>query len=222
MIVPLATLTGLIIAVWARAWYGERAALVSVLLWSCCPTVLANAALVTHDLPLAAAWMATLLALVRFAERPSWRTALVFGATLGVAQLTKLTAVVLGPLGAVLWFVLRVGAHAKSTDGTNPSVKRAPLVAFWLAALATSLLVVNAGYLFRGTCTSLKALPLASGRLQAVQRAMSPFGGLPIPLPRDYVTAADRLAQDLERKHPVFLDGEWSYRPFAQIGRAHV
>ena len=243
MIVPLATLTGLIIAVWARAWYGERAALVSVLLYCCCPTVLANAALVTHDLPLAAAWMATLLALVRFAERPSWRTALVFGATLGVAQLTKLTAVVLGPLAVVLWFVLRAGSPNQTTvwlgsalrrpqrvgaalislfwgprsvDPSHPAERRSQLVAFWLAALAVSLLVVNAGYVFRGTCTSLKALPLASGRLQAVQRAMSPFGGLPIPLPRDYVTAADRLAQDLERKHPVFLDGEWSDRPFAR------
>ena len=233
MIVPLATLTGLIVAVWARAWYGERAALVSVLLWSCCPTVLANSALVTHDLPLAAAWMVTLFALVRFAERPSWRSALLFGAVLGVAQLTKLTALVLGPLGVVLWFVLRVGSPNKSMDDARThaasleslvgdrvrnraSTKRSQLVAFWLTALAVSLLVVNAGYLFRGTCTSMRALPLASSRLQVVQRAMSPFGWMPVPLPRDYLAAADRLAQDLERKHPVYLDGEWSDRPFAR------
>ena len=216
MIVPLATLTGLIVAAWARAWYGERAALVSVLLWSCCPTVLANAALVTHDLPLAAAWMATLYALVRFAERPAWRGALWFGLALGVAQLTKLTAVILGPLAIVLWFVLRVGLPNKTVDTSNTPAKRSQLVAFWLAALATSLLVVNAGYWFRGTCTSLKFLPLASGRLQVVQRVLSPLNWLPIPLPRDYVTAADRLAQDLERKHPVYLDEEWSDRPFAR------
>ncbi|MEK6260873.1 MAG: glycosyltransferase family 39 protein [Planctomycetota bacterium] len=233
MIVPLATLTGLIVAVWARAWYGERAALISVLLWSCCPTALANAAIVTHDLPLTAAWMATLFALVRFAERSSWRTALVFGAALGAAQLTKLTALVLGPLGVVLWFVLRagslvedaasirtdagsVGHDSDSCAGPKTSAKRGQFVAFWFSALAASLLVVNAGYLFRGTGTSIKALPLASSRLQAVQRAMSPCGWLPVPLPRDYVTAADRLAQDLERKHPVYLDGEWSDKPFAR------
>ncbi len=232
MIIPLATLTGLIIAVWARAWYGERAALVSVLLWSCCPTVLANSALVTHDLPLAAAWMASLFALVRFAERPSWRSALWFGAALGVAQLTKLTALVLGPLGIALWFVLRVGlprvADAASirTDagsvghdsyfcaGPKTTARRGQMAALWLFALTVSLLVVNAGYLFRGTCSSLKALPLASSRLQAVRHAMSLLGGLPVPLPRDYLTAADRLAQDLERKHPVYLDGEWRDQPF--------
>ncbi len=245
MIVPLATLTGLIVAVWARAWYGERAALVSVLLWTCCPTVLANAALVTHDLPLTAAWMATLLALVRFAERPSWRGALWFGAALGVAQLTKLTALILGPLSIVLWFVLRWPAQIRDQalrnselagtpfnphrDAIRPipnsevpdptslhgSEKRGRVAALWCAALAVSLLVVNAGYLFRGTCTSLKAVPLASGRLQGVQRAMGPLGGLPIPLPLSYLTAADRLAQDLERQHAVYLDGEWGNRPFA-------
>lgn len=216
MIVPLATLTGLIVAAWARAWYGERAALVSVLLWSCCPTILANAALVTHDLPLAAAWMASLFSLARFAERPSWCRALSFGTALGIALLTKLTALVLGPLGLALWFVLRAGSPGKATDAMQTPEKRSTVAVYWLAALVASLLVVNAGYLFRGTGTSMKAQPLASSRLQAVQQALSPLGWLPVPLPRDYLAAADRLAQDLERQHPVYLDGEWSDRPFAR------
>lgn len=216
MIIPLATLTGLIVAVWAKAWYGERAALVSVLLYCCSPTVLANAALVTHDLPLAAAWMATLFALVRFAEQPSWRSAILFGAILGATQLTKLTALILGPLSILLWLVLRIGSPNGTADATNAPVKRSQVLAFWLASLTVSLLVVNTGYLFRESFPSMKALPLASSRLQAVQRAMSPCGWIQVPLPRDYVTAADRLAQDLERKHPVYLDGEWSDQPFAR------
>ena len=36
MIIPLLSLTGVAIVFWSRAWYGERAALVSVLLWTCC------------------------------------------------------------------------------------------------------------------------------------------------------------------------------------------
>lgn len=219
MIVPLATLTGLIVVVWARAWYGEPAAMVSVLLSCCCPTVLANAAIVTHDLPLAAAWVATLFALVRFAERPSWRGALLFGVALGVAQLTKLTALVLGPLCIVLWFVLRVGSRQQTAD-VMPTAARLggfrQVAKFWLIAVLVALLVVNVGYLFRGTATSLNGLVLSSNRLQSVQRMLRPFGGLPVPLPRDYVAAADRLALDLERKHPVYLDEEWSDRPFAR------
>ena len=244
MIIPLATLTGLILALWGRAWYGERAAFLSVLLFSCCPTVIANAAIVTHDLPLAAAWIATLFALVRFAERPSWRGAVLFGAVLGIAQLTKLTALVLAPVCVLVWFVLRwrTVRAAASTGLTTPTrsvsegvelnsaispsltlrvgvesrVELRTLARQWLAALAVALLVINASYLFRGTGTALKDVPFASGRMVSVQRALAVLGGCPVPLPRDYIAAFDRLALDLERKHPVYLDGEWRDRPFAR------
>ena len=244
MIIPLATLTGLILALWGRAWYGERAAFLSVLLFSCCPTMIANAAIVTHDLPLATAWIATLFALVRFAERPSWRGALLFGAVLGVAQLTKLTAVLLGPVCVVVWFVLRwpvvrgegnasltTPTHSVSEDargiiaksssltqrvGVASRAERSVLAQQWLAAIIVALLVINASYLFRGTGTALKDVPFASGRMVAAQRALAIVGRCPVPLPRDYIAAFDRLAMDLERKHPVYLDGEWRDRPFAR------
>jgi Dolichyl-phosphate-mannose-protein mannosyltransferase len=229
MIIPLATLTGLVVVLWARSWYGERAALVSAVLWMSCPTILANAAIVTHDLPLAAAWILTLWTLVRFAEKPSWQRSLGFGAALGVAQLTKLTALVLGPLSILLWLVLRVSVRqskeakllaapdsiaSKNSAVTPQSWKSS--VKYWATALLTALLVLNAGYLFRGTGTSLGSLAFSSDRFQSVQQALLSVGGLPVPLPRDYVAAMDRLAQDLERQHPVYLDGEWSVRPFAR------
>jgi hypothetical protein len=240
MIIPLMSLTGVAVVLWSRAWYGERAALASVLLWTCCPTILANAAIVTHDLPLAAAWTLTLLALVRFAERPSWQRASLFGVMLGIAPLAKLTGLILLPLSVALWFVLRfridrtvgvdakasgaVGAMASVGVGTRASgpddghdgpirLSRGRVLVRWLAALAVSLMVLNAGYLFRGTGTSLGSLNPASPRLQAVQRAASGIGGLPVPLPREFIGALDRLAQDLESQHPVFLDGTWSDHP---------
>ena len=246
MIVPLATLTGLILAAWGRAWYGERAAFLSVLLFCCCPTVIANAAIVTHDLPLAAAWLTALFTLVRFAERPTWRTALVFGAALGIAQQTKLTALALGPLSVVVWFILRWRSAnpsgSESMASVGPEVQkekeeaetcgrafrrgqetraeqvetRAELARYWFAAILVALFVVNASYLFRGTGTALKDVPFASGRMIAMQRAFGVVGWSPVPLPRDYIAAFDRLAQDLERKHPVYLDGEWRDRPFAR------
>ncbi len=224
MIIPLLSLTGVAVVLWSRAWYGERAALVSVLLWTCCPTVLANAAIVTHDLPLAAAWTLTLLALVRFAEHPSWRRALLFGVALGIAPLAKLTGLVLVPLSVVLWFMLRgwcrrsdaVGDNTPVPDGSAVSKlhTRGRLLVRWLTALAVSLAVLNAGYLFRGTGASLGSLKLASSRLQAIQRATSGLSSLPVPLPVEFIGALDRLAQDIERQHPVYLDGEWSDRPF--------
>lgn len=219
-IIPLATATGLAIVFWSRSWYGERAALVSLALWTCCPTVLANASIVTHDLPLAAVWTMALLALVRFAEQPSWPRAFRFGLLLGLAPLAKLTGLLLLPLGLVLWFVLRIGgrqptevpdpSQSKSKSTPQPSLR---IVGLWAGALLISLTVINACYLFRGTGTALGSLKVNSSQLLAVQKSVA---GLPVPLPTDFVAALDRLAQDLERRHPVYLDGEWSDRPFAR------
>jgi hypothetical protein len=212
MIVPLATLTGLAIVVWSRSWYGERAALISVLLWMCCPTALANSAIVTHDLALAAFWTMTLLALVRFAERPTWRRAILFGVFLGLAPLTKLTGLILVPLSIVLWFELRWRSFENTVVNGH---SRRSVVLQWFVALSMSLVVINACYLFRGTGAPLGGLKLASSRLQAVQQ-VDGLKCLPVLLPTDFVAALDRLSQDLERRHPVYLDGEWSDRPFVR------
>ena len=227
MIIPLATMTGLAIAVWSRAWYGDRSALVSVLIWTCCPTAIANASIVTHDLPLAAFWVITVLALARFAEDGTWQRAVQFGAALGAALLTKLTAVILIPLCIVLWFILRIKqatpsdsiqAAAGSRMSAIAAVARLScwkLITRWIGALGLAVLMINACYLFRGSGTALGDLKLSGSQLQAMQQAASSIGWLPIPIPRDYVAAIDRLAQDLDRKHPVYLDGEWRDRPFS-------
>ena len=214
MIIPLMTVTGVAVVAWSRSWYGDRAALVCLLLWTCCPTILANASIVTHDLPLAAAWTLTLLALVRFAERPSWSRACLFGVALGMAPLIKLTGVILVPLSVLLWLVLRAGLkYPVSSVAATIAIpaSRSRLLGHWAGALLVSLLVINAGYLFRGSGVALGALKLSSAQLQTIQRVIP---GLPSPAPRDFVAALDRLAQDLERRHPVYLDGEWRDQPF--------
>lgn len=219
MIIPLASITGLAIAWWSRMWFGVRAGLISTLLWTCCPTALANSAIVTHDLPLAAVWTLTLLSLVRFAANPSYVRALVFGALLGLAPLIKLTGIILGPLSVILWFVLRLRGPGH-LDGVRSTVQRTPagpsrreIVMQWSAALAMSLFVIHAGYLFREALVPLGELKLASSQMKALQHIG--IGWLPVPAPRDFIAAVDRLAQDLERQHPVYLDGAWSDRPFA-------
>lgn len=220
MIIPLATITGLAVVLWSRSWYGDRAALLSLALWTCCPTVLANASIVTHDLPLAAVWTLALLALVRFAEGPSWPRSLGFGLLLGLAPLAKLTGLLLLPLSLVLWFVLRVGRRpseplpdADSSRAKTAAQSSLHIAGMWAVALLTSLAVINACYLFRGTGSALGSLKVNSSQLLAIQKSAA---SVPVPLPTDFVAALDRLAQDLERRHPVYLDGEWSDRPFAR------
>ena len=226
MIIPCAALTGLVIAAWTRAWYGERAAILAVLLWVCCPTALANSAIVTHDLPLTAAWLVTLFTLVRFAEKPSWRRSVQFGAALGIAILTKLTAIILIPLCIVLWFVLRLKPSTSSTTNVPLAERQIPdselmpapnwlvLAAQFLAAFGFSIFLINACYLFQGTFGTIASLKFVSPQMISVQDSMSSLGWLPVPFPPDFIAAFDRLAQDLERSHPVYLNNTLSSEPF--------
>ena len=218
MIIPCAAVTGLVIAVWTRAWYGDKAAIVAVLLWTCCPTGLANSVIVTHDAPLAAAWLLTLWRLVRFSENRSWRNALLFGAALGMALLTKLTAVILIPLSVVLWFVLGSPGTATTTTEISPadSSKPGEKVPFWMlllkwgSAFGMALLIINLCYLFQGCGTTLGSMKFDSPQMLSLQASLAWF---PVPLPVNFVAAFDRLAQDLERFHPVYLDSNWSIEP---------
>lgn len=212
MIVPMATFMGVIIVVWARHWFGERSAILSLLLFVCCPTTLANSAIVTHDLPLAAAWLATLFFFTRFAESTTWQTAIAFGLSLGIALLCKLTAVILVPLSIILWFVIRLPESQPMKTSTG-SIRN--IILTWGLSFLVAIFVVNAGYLFRGVCIPLNSLTFSSGRLSQLQSQFNPIGNIPVPIARDYVAAVDRLMLDLERQHPVYLDGEWSDHPFA-------
>ena len=226
MIIPCAALTGWVIAIWTRAWYGESAAIVAVLLWACCPTALANSAIVTHDMPLTAAWLVTLSLLVRFAEKPCWRRSLQFGAALGIAILTKVTAIILIPLCVVLWFVLRFKSSntitmnvplAESQIGAadlTPVPTAMVLIAQWATAFGFSVFLINACYLFHGTGRAIGLLNFVSPQMNAVQQSLSWLGLVPVPFPTDFIAAFDRLAQDLNRVHPVYLDNEWRNKPF--------
>ncbi len=76
--------------------------------------------------------------------------------------------------------------------------------------MATSLLILNAGYLFRGSFSSLKSYDLQSSTLRGLSQRLASIGWFRVPLPRDYVEGIDHQRQVMEQQHPVFLDGQWS------------
>src|SRR6185436_16801921 len=104
---------------------------------------------------------------------------LVFGLTLGTALLTKFSALTLYPITGVLALV----ASLRGPGRGRP-------FAVLAGAAVLSLLVVNAGYLGRGSGTPLAAHSLGSPLLQTLAR--SPLGSIPVPLPADFVIGFDR------------------------------
>lgn len=217
MIVLLSALGGLALALWARELFGDGAGVLAALFWACEPNLIAHGSLVTTDMGAAAFFVFALYAAWRFARRPSWGRGLLCGGLLGLAQLAKFTALVLYPI--VLVFVLvvlfdsRAEADPSTSPGSSPSRQRPgalKVVGIWVAALALSVVVWNAGYLGRGSFATASSYNFQSRALKRMVARWPLLGRLPLPVPRDYVSGLDHQRQIMEQKHPVYLDGQWS------------
>lgn len=204
MIVLLSVLTGLLLAYWAGKIFGIGSACLTALLWSISPTVIANASLVTTDLGAAAFFVLTLYLLWKFAGEPGYKNALLFGLALGAAQLVKYTCLLLLPLSIVLWFVVRFRNRELTPSSKTVIAKQ------WIAGLLLSLCVLNAGYFFRGSFSSLESYQFRSTAMAGISDRLKPIGITPVPLPKDYLEGIDRQRQIMEGQHPVFLDNQWS------------
>ncbi|MBI1312166.1 DUF2079 domain-containing protein [bacterium] len=220
-IVALSLLTALLLGCWATELFGVRSGILALFLWCVSPTVLASASLVTTDLGAAFFFALVGWRVWRFARRPNWRNSGWLGVCLGLAQLAKYTSVVLWPLSLFWYFLFAASGSGqtsdKSTDsgdsrGKPPYFK--PLLTRWCAAIAISVVVLNLGYLFRGTGTSLADYRFSSSAMQSIQSTAGPLGRLPLPVPLDWLQGIDHQRQMMEADHPVYLNGEWSLRGF--------
>ncbi len=148
--------------------FGFRPALFA----QCClllsPHLLAHGALATTDLYSALTTLLFVFTLYRFRQQPNRFTALGAGAALGLALLSKFSALFLLPL---LLFLL---PHARLLAVT----------------IGTALLVLNLGYLASGSGTPLAALALRSAAFQHLQQ-IPLLGALPLPLPAAFLTGLD-------------------------------
>src|SRR5258708_7658888 len=97
-VVALGLALGLLVWHWARRLYGEEAGLVALAGCAFCPSLIAHAHLATTDVAFALAATGALYLAERWLERPRLPALLAAGAALGLAQLTKFSAVLLYPI----------------------------------------------------------------------------------------------------------------------------
>lgn len=244
-VLALSLLAGWVIFHWARELFGDAAGVVSLALWCFNPNVIAHAGVVTADLGAASLGFVATYAFWRHLKAPSLHRALIAGSLLGLAQLTKYSALILLPCWLAAWLVwLLMRRVGPGPTGADSASLRAIGLHAPLAALAC-LVVIHLGYLFGGTGTRLSAFPFRSRELtRPVERdagaasagaeaataaarqrqnrfATSWIGSLPVPLPRAYVMGFDSLFLDAEFLPGVYLFGElreegwWWYYLFA-------
>ncbi len=125
-VLGVSLLLGALVAVWAHQLYGPLAGTVALGLYAFCPNVIAHSSLATLDLGVSAGVAAASYALWRAYRRPDWKTGAVAGLALGLALLTKATALLL--LGLLpLQLAAAVAWHRRRTVPAPPArARRAP------------------------------------------------------------------------------------------------
>lgn len=197
-VVALGILLGLLVFLWARELYGDEAALVALFFLAFCPSLIAHAHLATTDVGFAAFTVLALWTFHRFVKVPTPTRLVICGVALGLAQLSKMSALLLYPL----FILLAAVAFAR---GEN-RVRRLGSVA---AIFLISLLVLDAGYLFQGVGSALGEHRFESKALRGVASALP--AGLPVPLPSAYMRGLDALQLINDAgEFPEYLFGRWS------------
>lgn len=177
----------------------ELAGLLAAGLFCLSPNVIAQARLVGTDTGTALFTSLALLSLRRMLLRPGPLAVGLCGVALGLAQLTKLYALLLYPV----FLLVALAWHALSRE-PRPRLAR-QLVGLAIAS-AISWVVLDTGYLWRGLGASLADLPLRSHALVAWQG--SPVGSLPLPLPAAYLRGIDGQLVEIASSLPSFVFGE--------------
>jgi hypothetical protein len=207
---------------WAGELYGSAGGLLALTLWCFEPTILGHAQIVTPDVPCTVAGLLVGYLFWQYIKEPIWPRAAGVGLALGLALLTKFTLLALLPVGLVALIVARGSAETTMARAVGRRLGHAVL------ALALTLLVVNAGYMFDGTGRRLGEIPfisrsLAGERTEPRRGAEGAgnrlrgtmVGWLPAPVPEDWLRGIDVQRRDFEElgdSRPSYLAGEWRNR----------
>jgi len=215
--IPLSMLGGWICLAWARDLYGPGAGLLALTLWCFCPNVIANGQMITPDVGAAALGAGAWYAFWRWLRRPDWPAAFGAGIALGLAELTKMTWVVLFALWPGVWIIWlaskRPAARARAWGSQGAQVACTLLLAVY---------VLNLGYGFEGSFTRLGEYRFFSDALggpqgdglNAGREGRNRFAGswlaaLSVPLPKNYLAGFDVNLRLGEQPQHAFLGGEW-------------
>ncbi|NQT16287.1 MAG: glycosyltransferase family 39 protein, partial [Planctomycetes bacterium] len=217
--IPFCMLGGWVCFRWASRLYGGAAGLVALTLWCFCPYVLGHGALITPDAHATAMGIAAAYTFWLWLKEPDWQRTMLAGVVLGAAELTKFTLLVFYPLWLLLWILwlcTQPGAR-QWQRGLDQTVKIAVI-------LGLSVLVINVGYGFEGTCQQLRGFRFqsctltGSGDVEDVPEGGGNrfdgtwLGSLPVPLPKNFVQGVDAQKANLEHSQWSHLRGKWQRR----------
>jgi hypothetical protein len=222
--IPLSVIGGYYCYRWACWLYGAAPGLVAAALWSFCPNILGNAAMITPDAGAAAVGVTFGYYAHRWLHHPQWGRALPASLSLGIAELTRTTWVILFPLLPILWL-----ASVLAKPATWPKGAWRSEVAQLCSILLFAIYLINFGYGFERSCLRLGDYRFISHTLGGSYGdaeygncfTQSRLAWLPVPFPASYVEGLDIQKADFERGMLSYLRGKqrlggwWYYYLYA-------
>ena len=205
---------GCLICEWSTRLFGAWPGILSLCIWCWMPPILAHGALVTSDVLSAVMLLLAARCFWALLLRPSWASAILAGATLGLALATKFTLLILCPC----WGFLLIGRALQIQSGGMPRSREqrtflARVAAFALAILVTSIVIIDALYQFQDVGFCLAQFrsglsSLASGiDWVGEQRAIAWILRVPMPFPLEFIRGLDSQLADVEKTQPAYLLG---------------
>jgi len=214
--IPFSLLGAVVCFWWARDLYGPLAGLLALTLWCFSPNILAHAQFITPDAGATGLGVAAAYAFWWWLKDPTWGRKISAGLMLGLAELTKMTWLVLFLIWPLLWMVWR---WPSLRSGPNPQARRE--VVQLIVILLLGLSVLNLGYGSEGSFQLLGDYRFASKTFTGtddnkLSRSSSEnrfagtwLGKIPVPLPKCYLMGIDAQKFDFESNWPSYLRGEW-------------
>jgi hypothetical protein len=173
--IPFSWIGAVVCYLWARDLYGRSAGVLACAIWCFDPNVLANAALITPDVPATALGLAACYTFWRWLRHPTWGEVIRTGVVLGIAELTKTTLILFYPIWPLLWVAYRlIQTRSRLSIQTGKSAAndtdRLSLKDWWREAgmmalrMVICLYIVNLGYGFEGSMQKLGTFRFVSNR----------------------------------------------------------
>jgi hypothetical protein len=213
---------------WSRELWGARASLLTIVLWTFSPSLLAHGHLMTGDMAAAASGLALVYWFRHWLKGPCVASSMLFGLILGGTILIKTSWLLMAFLLPGLWLggqVLSV-LRREVTWKTWASLLIAQSFQ-WLIVAFFATLLINIAYEFSGSGTRLSEYRFFSKELsgehdlktlddsswQGDNRFLGRWlAAIPVPFPKDFVVGLDLQKWDFQRVRMSYLRGEWRDR----------
>jgi len=215
IVIIFGILLGLSLFIWASRMYGEKIALFALFIYSFSPNILAHTRLATTDLITAFFMFLSLFIFWSFIKKPCMLNIFLAGVSLGLAQLSKYSMLILYPILIILYIVtLFIG----NQDEKKPSV------ANMLSIFFISLFVIWGGYGFSME-PILKSAMRAQEKMdfsvyflqrflpvsrQSIKASLN-FLLMKLPMPLgEYILGFFGVLRHSSEGHNTYLLGSWS------------